>query len=209
MIKEYYRVKLASFLDSQNVESVLAGTCLSAEALEYDTTLSKLDKNSVMCFSVFLSQDSKIIKDKNEEPLSFTTIESLRESIPENEQYLIESITVLEQSVNNISNVIAQFDNTTILSSLEAIVNKIAKYISYPELEQFFEDIAPNAIEKFHEIVRSKPYSDSKEEITAKMILSKMKTKITETNITYGTVKRLLTAQPENMQELQDLISFN
>lgn len=209
MIKDYYRVKLSNFLEDQNIESILSGTCLSAEALEFDTVLSKLDKMSVMSFSVFLSQDNKIIKDENENPISFTTIESLRESIPENEQYLIESITVLEQSVSSISNVIAQFDNTTILSSLETIVNKIVKYISYPELEQFFEDITPNAIEKFHEIVRSKPYSDSKDEITAKMILSKMKTKITEVNITYGTVKRLLTSQPENMQELQDLISFN
>lgn len=209
MIKEYYKVKLSNFLDEETIDTVLTGGNVSADKLLHDMVLSKLDRSSLMSFAFFITSDTKLIKDQSSDAsISFTRINQITE-LSQEEMILVESISSLEESLGLINSIVSQFDETLIFGHLEEKCTKVAHNTTNQDLFSFFSEYDPESLKKFISIAREKGHEESEESLKCKMILSKMKTKIKEANISLGTINRLQNMEFNTVRDLQDLIDYN
>jgi hypothetical protein len=209
MIKEYYRVKMSNFLDEETINTVLTGGNISSEKLLHDIVLSRLDRSSLMSFAFFITNDTKVITDQSTDAsISFTRINQITE-LSQEEMILVESISSLEESLGLINSIVAQFDETVIFGHLELKCNKVAQNTTSQDLFSFFSEYDQESLKKFISIARDKGQEESEESLKCKMILSKMKTKIKESNISLGTINRLQNMEFNTVRDLQDLIDYN
>lgn len=210
MLKPYYRVKLAPFLSEQTIETVLSGDNVSMEILKNDIVLSKIDRMSLLSLSFFLNEEPKLINDDSKELDQNIKFVKIKDAVLYDKEDLnmAEAITSLETNINLISLLAQSYNNEMINHSLNDICSEIAKITNTQQLFEFFREYDPSVLKNFIEKARAYP-DETEESLKTKMIMSKMKTKITEDNISLTSIVKIENKQFGSIDDLQKLIDYN